>query len=97
MTEVDYNGRYETPVGVFGKAKDLAAGPQDVGHACVTTGCRGFSMPTICAPRKGSKWSCHKLPWEYDLNCHSLLWFIDSWMANAFLINNNDYDNNLVI
>ncbi len=33
--------------GNCGKAKDPAGGPQDVGHACVKTGRRGFSMPTF--------------------------------------------------
>jgi len=33
--------------GRCGKAKDPAGCPQDVGHACVSTGRRGFSMPTF--------------------------------------------------
>ncbi len=46
-TEVDYIRRCETPEGGCEKAKDPAGGPQDVGHACVTTGRRGFSMQSI--------------------------------------------------
>jgi len=44
---------------------DPAGGPQEVGHACVTTGRRGFSMPTFFPGGSAhAPWKASILEWK---------------------------------
>jgi len=54
----------KSPMG-DGETWDPAGGPQDVGHACVATIRRGFSMPSFFQEAQGhAPWKAKYLEWK---------------------------------